>query len=143
MNHLWKGTFYGDLRSVDVHVRHLRQKVERRRVGAACSSARSAAWATRSAGRTRGGDPPPRFGLQAWLVGALLAVGMVASLAVLLVVLPTLESSVRSDRAKREARDLVAHARRPRRRSARPSAAGTQASSRSSRPRSGRRPAPR
>jgi two-component system alkaline phosphatase synthesis response regulator PhoP len=29
MNHLWKGTFYGDLRSVDVHVRHLRQKVER------------------------------------------------------------------------------------------------------------------
>ncbi len=28
MNHLWKGTFYGDLRSVDVHVRHLRQKVE-------------------------------------------------------------------------------------------------------------------
>ncbi len=29
MNHLWKGSFYGDLRSVDVHVRHLRQKVER------------------------------------------------------------------------------------------------------------------
>jgi two-component system, OmpR family, alkaline phosphatase synthesis response regulator PhoP len=29
MNHLWGGTFYGDLRSVDVHVRHLRQKVER------------------------------------------------------------------------------------------------------------------
>ncbi len=28
MDHLWKGTFYGDLRSVDVHVRHLRQKVE-------------------------------------------------------------------------------------------------------------------
>jgi DNA-binding response OmpR family regulator len=28
MNHLWKGNFYGDLRSVDVHVRHLRQKVE-------------------------------------------------------------------------------------------------------------------
>jgi len=28
MNHLWKGSFYGDLRSVDVHVRHLRQKVE-------------------------------------------------------------------------------------------------------------------
>ena len=35
------------------------------------------------------------FGLQGWLVGALLAVGMAASLAVLLVVLPTLESSVR------------------------------------------------
>jgi DNA-binding response OmpR family regulator len=29
MNHLWGGSFYGDLRSVDVHVRHLRQKVER------------------------------------------------------------------------------------------------------------------
>jgi two-component system, OmpR family, alkaline phosphatase synthesis response regulator PhoP len=29
MNHLWKGSFYGDLRSVDVHVRHLRQKIER------------------------------------------------------------------------------------------------------------------
>ncbi len=28
MNHLWKGDFFGDLRSVDVHVRHLRQKVE-------------------------------------------------------------------------------------------------------------------
>ncbi|MCX6410316.1 MAG: response regulator transcription factor [Thermoleophilia bacterium] len=28
MDHLWKGSFYGDLRSVDVHVRHLRQKVE-------------------------------------------------------------------------------------------------------------------
>jgi DNA-binding response OmpR family regulator len=28
MDHLWRGTFYGDLRSVDVHVRHLRQKVE-------------------------------------------------------------------------------------------------------------------
>lgn len=29
MDHLWDGSFYGDLRSVDVHVRHLRQKVER------------------------------------------------------------------------------------------------------------------
>ncbi len=29
MNHLWKGSFYGDLRSVDVHVRHLRQKIEK------------------------------------------------------------------------------------------------------------------
>jgi DNA-binding response OmpR family regulator len=28
MNHLWDGSFYGDLRSVDVHVRHLRQKIE-------------------------------------------------------------------------------------------------------------------
>jgi len=40
------------------------------------------------------------FGLQGWLVAALLATGMAASLAVLLVVLPTLESSVRGDRAK-------------------------------------------
>ena len=29
MDHLWDGSFYGDLRSVDVHVRHLRQKIER------------------------------------------------------------------------------------------------------------------
>lgn len=28
MNHLWQGSFFGDLRSVDVHVRHLRQKIE-------------------------------------------------------------------------------------------------------------------
>jgi signal transduction histidine kinase/HAMP domain-containing protein len=47
------------------------------------------------------------FGLQGWLVAALLAVGITASLAVLLVVLPTLESSVRSDRAKHEAEELV------------------------------------
>jgi two-component system sensor histidine kinase ResE len=46
-------------------------------------------------------------GLQGWLVGALLAVGMAASLAVLLTVLPTLESSVSSDRAKREVGDLA------------------------------------
>ena len=47
------------------------------------------------------------FGLQGWLVGALLAVGMAASLAVLLVVLPTLESSVRGDRAKRDGEELM------------------------------------
>jgi len=46
------------------------------------------------------------LGLQGWLVAALLAVGTAASLAVLLVVLPTLESSVRADRAKREALEL-------------------------------------
>ena len=46
------------------------------------------------------------FGLQGWLVAALLAVGMAASLAVLLVVLPTLESSLQDDRAKREAAEL-------------------------------------
>ncbi|WP_217914230.1 sensor histidine kinase [Miltoncostaea marina] len=48
------------------------------------------------------------LGLQGWLVGALLAVGMAASLSVLLVVLPTLESSARSDRAKRDAQALQA-----------------------------------
>lgn len=46
------------------------------------------------------------FGLQGWLVAALLAVGMAASLSVLLVVLPTLESSLQDDRAKREAAEL-------------------------------------
>jgi two-component system sensor histidine kinase ResE len=46
-------------------------------------------------------------GLQGWLVGALLAVGMAASLAVLLTVLPTLESSVSNDRAKREVGELA------------------------------------
>jgi signal transduction histidine kinase/HAMP domain-containing protein len=49
------------------------------------------------------------LGLQGWLAGALLAVGIIASLAVLLVVLPTLESSVRGDRAKREAQDRLAN----------------------------------
>ena len=52
-------------------------------------------------------NPRRTFGLQGWLVAALLAVGIVASLAVLLVVLPTLESSVRTDRAKSARRDLV------------------------------------
>jgi two-component system sensor histidine kinase ResE len=51
--------------------------------------------------------PRRTFGLQGWLVAALLAVGIVASLAVLLVVLPTLESSVRTDRAESARRDLV------------------------------------
>ncbi|HTI32567.1 MAG TPA: ATP-binding protein [Miltoncostaea sp.] len=45
-------------------------------------------------------------GLRVWLVAALVAVGVGASLAILLVVLPTLESSVRSDRAKQEAASL-------------------------------------
>jgi signal transduction histidine kinase len=45
-------------------------------------------------------------GLQVWLVAALVAVGVGASLAILLVVLPTLESSIRSDRAKQEASNL-------------------------------------
>ncbi len=52
------------------------------------------------------------LGLQGWLVAALLAVGLAASLAVLLVVLPTLESSVQTDRAKREAQELRTQLRR-------------------------------
>jgi two-component system sensor histidine kinase ResE len=54
----------------------------------------------------------PALGLQGWLVAALLAVGLAASLAVLLVVLPTLESSVETDRAKREAQELGAQLQR-------------------------------
>jgi two-component system, OmpR family, sensor histidine kinase ResE len=50
---------------------------------------------------------PRALGLQVWLVGALLAVGMAASLAVLLVVLPTLEGNVRNDRAERESAELI------------------------------------
>ena len=52
--------------------------------------------------------PRRALGLQGWLVAALLAVGLAASLAVLLVVLPTLESSVRTDSAKRQAQELRA-----------------------------------
>lgn len=52
------------------------------------------------------------LGLQGWLVAAFLAVGVVASLAVLLVLLPTLESNVRTDRAKLEAEQLAADIRR-------------------------------
>ncbi len=52
-------------------------------------------------------SPLRRVGLQGWLVAAFLGVGMLASLVVLLVVLPTLESSVRRDRAQGE-RTLLA-----------------------------------
>jgi two-component system sensor histidine kinase ResE len=45
-----------------------------------------------------------RVGLQVWLVAAFVLVGAAASLAVLLVVLPTLESSVVAEAADREAR---------------------------------------
>jgi signal transduction histidine kinase/HAMP domain-containing protein len=45
-------------------------------------------------------------GLQGWLVAAFVGVGILASLAVLLVVLPTLESSVRNEQAPREATAL-------------------------------------
>lgn len=47
------------------------------------------------------------LGLQGWLVAAFLGVGVMASLAVLLVLLPTLESNVRADRAKIEASQLA------------------------------------
>lgn len=48
------------------------------------------------------------LGLQGWLVAAFLLVGVIASLTILVVVLPTLESSVREDRAKRESDRLGA-----------------------------------
>ena len=50
---------------------------------------------------------PQRFGLQAWLVAAFVAVGTIASLAVMLVVLPTLESSIRKEQARQTATDLL------------------------------------
>jgi signal transduction histidine kinase len=50
---------------------------------------------------------PRALGLQGWLVGAFLLVGVAASLAVLLVLLPTLESNVRQDRAKAESERLA------------------------------------
>jgi two-component system sensor histidine kinase ResE len=42
------------------------------------------------------------IGLQGWLVVAFVGVGMIASLAILLVLLPTLESAVRNEQAPRE-----------------------------------------
>lgn len=62
--------------------------------------------AVRAPGRGRG-----RTGLQTWLVGSFIAVGAVASLVVLLVLLPTLESSVLSgstDRVSVEAARVLA-----------------------------------
>ncbi|MGD9570610.1 MAG: response regulator [Thermoleophilia bacterium] len=53
MNHLWKGDFFGDLRSVDVHVRHLRQKVEHD------ASAPVLIRTVRGVGYAFGGDGPP------------------------------------------------------------------------------------
>ncbi|MEQ9093903.1 MAG: histidine kinase dimerization/phospho-acceptor domain-containing protein, partial [Miltoncostaeaceae bacterium] len=48
------------------------------------------------------------LGLQGWLAAAFLLVGVIASLTIVVVVLPTLESSVREDRAKRESDRLGA-----------------------------------
>ena len=69
MNHLWKGTFYGDLRSVDVHVRHLRQKVERDAVGAGADPHRARRGLRLRRGGRSGVTPRRTFGLQGWLVG--------------------------------------------------------------------------
>ncbi len=52
-------------------------------------------------------ERPQRFGLQAWLVAAFVAVGTIASLAVMLVVLPTLESSIRTEQARLAGTDLL------------------------------------
>ena len=45
-------------------------------------------------------------GLQAWLVATLIAVGALASAAVLITVLPTLENNLRRDEAQNQSRDL-------------------------------------
>lgn len=52
-------------------------------------------------------ERPQRFGLQAWLVAAFVAVGTIASLAVMLVVLPTLESSIRTEQTRRAGTELL------------------------------------
>ena len=52
-------------------------------------------------------ERPQRFGLQAWLVAAFVAVGTIASLAVMLVVLPTLEGSIRDEQARRGGTELL------------------------------------
>jgi signal transduction histidine kinase len=57
---------------------------------------------------------PQRFGLQAWLVAAFVALGAIASLAVALVVLPTLESSIRKDQAETTGAALIGEMREAR-----------------------------
>ena len=52
-------------------------------------------------------ERPRRYGLQAWLVASFVAMGLIASLAVMLVVLPTLESSIRTEEARRAGADLI------------------------------------
>ncbi len=52
-------------------------------------------------------ERPQRLGLQAWLVAAFVAVGTIASLAVMLVVLPSLESSIRTEQARRTGVDVL------------------------------------
>ena len=51
-------------------------------------------------------ERPRRYGLQAWLVASFVAMGLIASLAVMLVVLPTLESSIRTEQADRKSTRL-------------------------------------
>jgi signal transduction histidine kinase len=48
-----------------------------------------------------------RLGLQGWLIAALIGVGCLASLAVILSVLPTFERTVKRDRASNEANEIV------------------------------------
>jgi len=52
-------------------------------------------------------ERPRRNGLQAWLVASFVAMGLIASLAVMLVVLPTLESSIRTEEARRAGAELI------------------------------------
>ena len=109
MNHLWQGSFFGDLRSVDVHVRHLRQKVEADRGEPDADPHR-----TGRRVRIRSRRHPHvrrrfrrRPGLQVWLVAILIAVGALASLAVVLSIVPTFESSLRDARASATAKELA------------------------------------
>jgi two-component system sensor histidine kinase ResE len=53
-------------------------------------------------------ERPRRFGLQAWLVAAFVAVGTIASLGVMLVVLPTLESSIRNEQVRQAGNTIAA-----------------------------------
>ena len=51
-------------------------------------------------------ERPQRFGLQAWLVAAFVAVGTIASLAVMFVLLPSLENSIRKDQSRQATVEL-------------------------------------
>jgi signal transduction histidine kinase len=52
-------------------------------------------------------DRPKRFGLQAWLVTAFISLGALASLAVALVVFPTLEANIRKEQANQTRADVA------------------------------------
>ena len=62
LTRVWGDSAYRDPRTVDVHIRHLREKIEQRPQVTRSTSSRSGAWATASATRKRGNstsEPPP------------------------------------------------------------------------------------